>query len=259
MPSYTETEKNLQIQKVLQLMTRSVETEEKKKMFLYELSFMNNMVVKGYKQERTAMDAVIYATKEAAISFLGQRMPGRCFQFGDVVYMYAAGRQYSFHTKLAFAEIPRRYVPWNHIEGGWELSDEEYRKSVESMKLAAEAEKKKTREEKEERERNIKKSVIRQIHLLQHNQERVEEFKRVMEEKITPAQRRTKTYQRYQKDAFYWEDCWRLWGEKWGFGSNPPEIYFHAWWCFGYGANRAGEVKAEAYFCKIKHYYNLYD
>ena len=254
-PSYTEIEKNLQVQKVLHLMTLPLDTEAKRKDFLYNLSFMNNMVVKGYKQERTAMDAVIYATKEAAISFLGQKMPGRCIQSGDVVYMYAAGRQYSFHTKFAFVEIPRKYVPWNHIEGGWELSDEEYRKTVESMKLAVETEKKKNCAEKKAWERNIKKSVIRQIHLLQRNRERVEEFKRVMEEKITPAQRRTKTYKEYQRCNFYWEHCWELWGEKWGFGSYPPETFFYAWKCAC--DDKAGERYAETYYNKIKSYYKL--
>ena len=255
--SYTEIEKNNQVQKVLHLMTLPLDTEAKRKDFLYNLACMNNMVVKGYKQERTSMDAVIYATKEAAISFLGQKMQGRCFQCCDVVYVYAAGRQFSFHTKCTFAEIPHKYVRWDHIEGGWSLSDDEYRKEVKSMKIKADAEREKNNAENKEWERNIQKAVIRQIHQLQRNRERVEEFKRVMEEKITPAQRRTKTYKEYQRCNFYWEHCWELWGEKWGFGCYPPETFFHAWKCTNRLLDKSVERYAESYYEKVKSHYNF--
>lgn len=256
-PSYTEIEKNNQVQKVLKLMTLPLDTETKRKRFLCSLAFMNNMVVKGYKQERTSMDDVIYATKEAAISFLGQKMQGRCFQCCDVVYVYAAGRQFSFHTRCNFAEIPRKYVPWDHIEGGWSLSDNEYRRKLVSKRKKADAEIEKNNAEYKKWERKIQKAVIHQIHQLQRNRQLVEEFKRVMEEKITPAQRRTKTYREYQSNNRYWYGCWKLWGEKWGFGCYPPQTSFYACHCKGCFMDKAAENCAESYYEKVKSHYNF--
>lgn len=257
-PTYTEIEKNIQVQRVLRLMTLPLDTEAKRKNILYNIALMNNMVVKGYKQERTLMDNVIYATKESAISFLGQKLPGRCFQCGDVVYVYAAGRQYSFHTReYSFAEIPREYVRWDNIEGGWSLSDDEYKKTVMEMKKKADAEREKNSAERKDRERNIQKAVVHQIHQIQRNRQLVEEFKRVMEEKITPAQRRTKTYRVYQRNNFYWEDCWRLWGEKWGFDKYPPETFFYAWKCTGSFFDKSAESYAKSFYEKVKSHYNF--
>ena len=65
-PSYTEIEKLNQVKKVLNLLTLPVDSEEAKKNLLYNVAFMNNMVVKGYMKERTDMDSLIYETKDKA-------------------------------------------------------------------------------------------------------------------------------------------------------------------------------------------------
>lgn len=265
-PSYTEIEKKNQIVKVLNLIKSPINTEAERQHLLYNLAFMNNMVVKGYMKDRTDMDERIYNVKDLALDYIIKQMPERCFLSYDnrryVIYVCVNSRQYSFHTRnnhgLEFnfnrdAREPR----WDGIVGGWELSDAEYKQQVENRKSTRAAERAQAIAERKEWERNIQKAVIRQIHQLQRNRERVEEFKRVMEEKITPAQRRTKTYKEYQRCNFYWERCWELWGEKWGFGSYPPETFFYAWKCTGGFSDKEVESYAKSFYEKVKSHYNF--
>ena len=65
--SYTEKEKRDQVVKVLELLDSPINTEAQKNNLLYNLAFMNNMVVKGYHEVRTEMDDVIYSVKNHAI------------------------------------------------------------------------------------------------------------------------------------------------------------------------------------------------
>ena len=143
--------------------------------------------------------------------------------------------------------VPR----WDGIVGGWELSDAEYRKQVTEHKSTIAAEREKAIAERKEWEREIKISVIRQINELKRNRQLVEEFKRVMEDRITPAQKRTKTYREYQQNNFYWKHCWELWGKKWGFGCYPPETFFYAGRDINFH-DKAGIRYAQEYFDKIK-------
>ena len=93
--SYTEIEKIKQVKNVLNLLTLPVDTEEKKKNLLYNLSYMNSMVVKGYMKERTDADGIIYSTKNYALKRVAELMPDRCFCCLGVLYVYAGGRLYS--------------------------------------------------------------------------------------------------------------------------------------------------------------------
>lgn len=266
-PTYTEIEKKNQINRVLNLMTLPLDTEDQKQNFLYNLSFMNNMVVKGYMKERTDMDERIYNVKDLALDYIVKQMPKRCFLSYNnsryVIYICVNSRQYSFHTNkkhgmeynLGDAREPR----WDGIVGGWELSDAEYKQEMKIRKNTRAAERAQAVAERKEREIKIRKAVIHQIHWLQRNRQLVEEFKRVMEENITPAQRRTKTYKRYLNDKYnlYWRDCWKLWGVKWGFDEYPPETFFYAWKCTGSFFDKSAESYAKSFYEKVKSHYNF--
>lgn len=265
-PSYTEIEKKNQVVKVLNLIESPINTEAQRQNLLYNLAFMNNMVVKGYMKERTYMDDTIYSVKDVALDYIIKQMPERCFLSYDngsyVIYICVNSRQYSFHTRSSHGmkysyELGVREPRWDGIVSGWELSDEEYRKQVENRKNTIAANREKAVAERKQWEREIQLKVIKQIHGLQRNRERVEEFKRTMEERITPAQRRTKTYREYQRNNFHWSDCWKLWGEKWGFGCYPPETFFYAWRCTGGFSDKGAERYAEEYFNKIRSHYNF--
>lgn len=146
--SYTELEKTVQASKVLNMMAVPPTTETDLKNFLYNLSFMNDMVVKGYKKERTEADSVIYAVKTYACRWLIENFYDRCIEFYNILYVYSSGRQYSYHLRsLNFyyehtdewgvdrigsldadaVKVNHRYVRWNGVEGSWKLSDEEYK------------------------------------------------------------------------------------------------------------------------------------
>lgn len=267
-PSYTEIEKKNQIVKVLNLIKSPINTEAERQHLLYNLAFMNNMVVKGYMKERTDMDERIYNVKDLALDYIIKQMPERCFLSYDnrryVIYVCVNSRQYSFHTRnnhgLEFnfnrdAREPR----WDNIVNGWELSDAEYKQAVENRKNTIAAKRAQADAEEKEWQRTIQLRVIKQINQLKINRQRVEEFKRVMEERITPAQRRTKTYKTYLNDKYnlYWKDCWKLCGEKWGFGCYPPEIFFSAWRCGFNFHDKAAERYAEEYYQRIKNFINF--
>ena len=267
-PTYTELEKKQQIDKVLNLINSPIQTETDRKNLLYNLSYMNNMVVKGYMQQHSKMDERIYEVKDMTLDFIVKQMPNRCFlSFDDgyyvtggyyVIYIYVNGRQYSFHTlnKHGMDLFFKRslYVSlWDGLKDGWKLSDAEYKRRIKIINKIHEDEKAKAIAKRKILERNIKKAVIGQIHQLQNNLERVKEFKRVMEEKITPAQRRTKAYQNYKRYD-RWERCWELWGRKWGFRGGAPDTYFYYWCC---ADTEKGRFYAKSYFEKVKSHYNL--
>lgn len=260
----TRIDKKNQIDKVLNLITLPIKTEKDRKNLLYNLAYLNNMVKKGYMVQHTKMDERIYKVKDLALDFIVKQMPERCFLSIDnryyVIYIYVNGRQYSFHTTNTHGldfnykrNLP--VVRWDGLKDGWKLSDTAYKRKKEILNRTRAAEKAKVIAKRKNWELRIQKAVIRQIHLLQRNRDRVEEFERVMEEKITPAQRRTKTYKEYQRcKTFDWENCWKLWGEKWGFSRIPPETYFIAWSC---ADSEKGRDYAKSFFEKVKSHYNL--
>ena len=206
-PSYTEIEKLNQVKKVLNLLTLPVNTEETKKSLLYNVAFMNNMVVKGYMKERTDMDSLIYETKEKALSYIVKRMPGRCHLSSDkgyyIVYIYVHGRQYSFHTTsrhgLAF-EIGRA-VKWNEIRDGWSMSDAEYHEAIRSHNEVLETYKEKEREYEKNRKELIMRLMLRGIKLARkenmENRRLMRRFWKKVNEGLTAAQKRTKAYKEH--------------------------------------------------------------
>lgn len=147
-----------QVSKVTSMMASVPTSEKSLQSFLYELSFMNDMVVKGYCQERTMADCVIYATKSYACHWLMKNFNSRCVVYSDVLYVYANCRQYSYHLrnvhykywynpcKRYFGDtssedsVVVRYksVKWIGIEGAWALTDEEYKQQVKKEKKVEE-------------------------------------------------------------------------------------------------------------------------
>lgn len=111
--------------------------EAKKQQFIHDLAQLNSMAAKGYMVERMPIDTCIYAVKELACEFLATTMPDRCRydasyeQYGSVLYVYVNSRQYSFHVTLPrnATVASAKYGEWDRLEGGWRLSDEDYRKS----------------------------------------------------------------------------------------------------------------------------------
>lgn len=260
--SYTETEKKKQIINVLNLIDSPVNTETERQNYLYNLAFMNNMVVKGYMQERTDMDMLIYKVKDLALDYIVKQIPERCFLSYDkglyVIYIYVSSRQYSFHAPNNHGlDFKNNYKAcrWDGIKDGWSLSDAEYKKEVLEIKNTTAAENTKYAAEHKEWEINIKKLVLRKVKELKHNRQLVEDFKRFMTENITPAQKRTKTYKDYLVHEWMWVYCWKLWGKKWGFDGFPPETCFKPYLLYNTTSSEQGY--AEKYFDKIKNIVKL--
>lgn len=223
-PSYTEIEKLNQVKKVLNLLTLPVDSEEAKKNLLYNVAFMNNMVVKGYMKERTDMDSLIYETKDKALNYIVRRMPGRCHLHSDkgyyVVYIYVSGRQYSFHTNsrhgLTF-EIGKA-VKWDEIRDGWSMSNAEYHEAIIRKNEALEAYNKKEREYEKNRNEIIKRLMLRGIKLArkenEENRRRYADFWQKVDAGLTAAQKRTKAYKEHNASrivSLYGEQLGMTW------------------------------------------------
>jgi len=133
--SFSEVEKLSQVSKVSSMMVNGkFRSENELKSFLYNLSYMNDMVVKGYMKERTQVDNIIYGLKNVALEWIANNYTDRCVRCCDVIYVYSSGRQYSYHILDAFSSrwnaIPNKYVKWDGIKGGYALTDAEYKKRI---------------------------------------------------------------------------------------------------------------------------------
>lgn len=113
--------------------------------FLKKLSIMNANATKGYMQDRSHDDDVVYSIKALAVDFVISQCPSRCFySLGfdrDVIYVYSKGRQFSYHCRLNDEQRGRiknaeeNGVVWNRIENGCIMTDAEYVKAI-SDKIA---------------------------------------------------------------------------------------------------------------------------
>ena len=134
---------DIRIHLMLCLLTRikgnNMTTEVQKQQFVYDLAKLNSLATKGYMAERTAIDDSIYAIKQLACEYIATHWPSRCrYDSGysctahsSVLYIYVKSRQYSFHVDLSGDIVVNkaRFNEWDHLVGGWELSDKEYRKA----------------------------------------------------------------------------------------------------------------------------------
>lgn len=131
---YSESEKIQQAYLVLSLVQKGVKhIEAAIKNFLYQLSRMNSMATKGYMEQRTTADCLIYNVKTIACEYFVHTFPGRCTysysgfsRHGSILYCYSDGRQYSYHTELESEVKKARYDEWDGLKDGWSLTDEEY-------------------------------------------------------------------------------------------------------------------------------------
>lgn len=241
--SYTEIEKLNQVKKVLRLLTLPVDTEEAKKNLLYNVSFMNNMVVKGYMKERTDADYTIYSVKDKALNMLIEVMPDRCHQKGTCLYVYAAGRQYSYHFMVndftghnkalynfelhycykhslsPYSSRRRKGTEWNEIPEGYALSDAEYRQQYAEVVAVRRNRDKRNQEDKARCEAELNRQariyMLRGIKVArQHNEEirkHNTKFWDVIENGLTKTQKRTKAYTGRDSSKLY-----HLYGKKLG-------------------------------------------
>lgn len=227
-PTFTEEQKLKQVNKVLSLIALPVDTEEQKQKFLYELSFMNNMVVKGYLQERTDMDEVIYETKDKAIDSIVERMPERCFlSYGKrryIVYVFAMGRQYSFHTNSRHGLTYDKYIEWDGISNGWSLTTEEYKVALAAQKARAKANEEKDAADLIRFNKDVKLRMIKGIKIANKHNEEVRayfaNFWEVLDKNLTASQKKSKAYK--TKDMY---KCYSLYGEK--LGLEYRYVYFY--------------------------------
>lgn len=214
--SYTEKEKRDQVVKVLELLDSPINTEAQKKNLLYNLAFMNNMVVKGYHEVRTEMDDVIYSVKNHAIREIARLMPKRCSCTSDVIYIYANKRQYSFHYR-GTAPCEYRYVSWDRVKDGWSLSDKEYQRQANKEKKRIDNIFRKSNADHQERIRKEKLLAVHAVNEARKIQEDVTKFWKTLEEKLSKTQKKSKAYQ--QRNL---ERCWHLWAKKFGFPLSCP-------------------------------------
>lgn len=222
--SYTEIEKINQVKKVLNLLTLPVDTEEKKKNLLYNLSYMNNMVVKGYMKERTEADGVIYSTKNYALKRVAELMPDRCFCCLGVLYVYAGGRQYSYHYRGEAPIDRHQAIEWNGVTDGFSYSDEEYKRLTAEVKAGKDAERAQNEADYQKRVHDVKMLVVKAVNEARTGKALVEQFKQAMENHLTKVQKKSKAYQ--SKDI---RRCWDLWAKKLGFNSHYPTTYVSLW------------------------------
>ena len=108
-------------------------TESFRKNLLHDLAAMNSMVPKGYGVTTSPADKLIYSVKQIACEVIAREWPDRCRYLHcysihkSILYIYAGGRQYSFHVHLAgFNLTEASFDEWDQIKNGWSLSDEEY-------------------------------------------------------------------------------------------------------------------------------------
>ena len=218
--SYTEQEKLNQVQKVQNLMALPLDTEEEKKNFLYNLSYMNNMVVKGYMKERTDADDIIYSTKNYALKRVGELMPDRCFCCLGVLYVYAGGRQYSYHYRGEAPIDRHQAIEWDGVAEGFSYSDEDYKRLTAKVKAEKAAQRAQNETDYQKHVRDVKILVVKAVNEARAGKALVEQFKQAMEDNLTKAQKKSKAYQ--SKDI---RRCWELWAKKLGFSSYYPTDY----------------------------------
>ena len=241
--SYTEQEKLNQVQKVQNLMALPLDTEEEKKNFLYNLSYMNNMVVKGYMKERTEADYTIYSVKDKSLNMLINVMPDRCHQDGTCLYVYAGGRQYSYHFIVnmftghnkalyhfewdycdkygisPYSSHRRKGTEWNEIPEGYALSDAEYRQQYAEVVAFRRNRDKHNQENESKREAELNRQariyMLRGIKVARQRNEEIRKhnanFWYVIENGLTKAQKRTKAYTERDGRKLY-----HLYGKKLG-------------------------------------------
>ncbi len=222
--SYTEIEKIKQVKNVLELLTLPVDTEEKKKNLLYNLSYMNSMVVKGYMKERTEADGVIYSTKNYALKRVAELMPDRCFCCLGVLYVYAGGRQYSYHYRGEAPIDRHQAIEWDGVSEGFSYSDEEYKRLAAKVKADKDAERAQNEADYQKRVHDVKMLVVKAVNEARTGKALVEQFKQAMEDNLTKVQKKSKAYQ--SKDI---HRCWKLWATKLGFNSHYPTTYISLW------------------------------
>ncbi len=214
--SYTEKEKRDQVVKVLELLDSPINTEAQKKNLLYNLAFMNNMVVKGYHEVRTEMDDVIYSVKNHAIREIARLMPKRCSCTSDVIYIYANKRQYSFHYR-GKAPCEYRDVSWDRVKDGWSLSDKEYQRQANKEKEYIDD---CFRKNDAYHQEYVRKEKLRAVHAVieaRKNQALLAKFWEKLDEKLSKTQKKRKDYQ--QRNL---KRCWDLWANKFGFPDRCP-------------------------------------
>lgn len=108
-------------------------SESYRKDLLHDLAAMNSMVPKGYRVNKSPADTLIYSVKQIACEAIAREWPDRCRYMpygsihGTILYVYAGGRQYSFHVHLDDFNLPKAsFDEWDQIKNGWSLPDEEY-------------------------------------------------------------------------------------------------------------------------------------
>lgn len=120
----------LQANKVMSLIAS--ETRDLKG-FLYELSYLNSMAAKGYKEENI-YNPMIYSIKEVALRYIYDNFRRYCLNsYGDlytfhgqrILYVFFNKRQYSFHHGIIEWDYIV-YTRWDGMKEGWKMSDEEY-------------------------------------------------------------------------------------------------------------------------------------
>ena len=141
---FSEQDKLNEVSKIIGMM-REVKSEKDLSSLLKELSFMNTMVLKGYKETRTLADYVIYSTKSSICQWLCENYNNRCRSFqNNILYVYSNNRQYSYHVSLhinvegscitynGYSTVVKsaKYDEWDEIENGWKLTDSQYRSIV---------------------------------------------------------------------------------------------------------------------------------
>lgn len=225
--SYTEIEKKDQIVKVLNLIKSPINTEAERQHLLYNLAYMNDMVVKGYMKERTDMDERIYYVKDLALDYIVKQMPERCFLSDDngyyVIYVCVNSRQYSFHTRSNHGmkynfKRDIREPRWDGIIGGWKLSDAEYKQQMENRRKDKHRKDALHAEWERDYGRAVRLATIRQIKKTRERNREVRRQKgardrwwKTLEDGLNSRQKNTVAFK--TRDA---KKCYKLYGKKMG-------------------------------------------
>lgn len=248
-PTYTEVEKRNQITKVQSLLNLPINTEQDRKNLLYNLSLMNSMVVKGYKKERTDADGEIYTLKNKVLNMLPELMPGRCFMADDVLYVYAAGRQYSYHVKYFIqGALYNNRVKWDGIKEGFALSDEEYKSKhnefVEFDRHVNQREQENEAKEEKDMNRKVRIYLLRGIKEARRLNDEIRKhndyFWKVIENGLTKAQKRTMAYK--NRDGYKLR---RLYGEELGLTWEDEPNRLEDWPVMTWGRGRYDYQKSD--------------
>ena len=157
-----------------------VKDEGKLKAFLHDLAMMNGMLAKGWGVRKSEADELCYEVKQECIEFLVKERPDRCFyanaDYMSIVYVYAGGRQYSFHCS-GLSRKPR-YAPkfgvcWDEIEEGWRLSDAEYKERLERRRS--------TRDTRHVASESVRKKCLELRSMLREGGDRIAIYKQRMD------------------------------------------------------------------------------